>query len=526
MEEIMIPAFRWLSFAAAAVLCAFAPLSASAAAADSRPELVVAVAEIPEGLEPSKELSNMGTRITYNIFDTLIRRDFLADGSGTAARLVPGLAESWKRIDNNGIELHLRKGVKFHNGDELTADDVVFTFERMLKPDYPAPEGKAYFSIFDRLEAVDPYTVRIYTKYYDTLLEHRLSSWASWIVNKRAYEKLGFDGFGRAPVGTGPYKLKSLRSGESIVLDANDEYYGGKPTARRVTFRMVPEVAARISGLVSGEFDIIANLPPDQTSTLAAYPDIDVRSVVLSNTHMLVFNTSAGPLKDKRIRQALSFAVDRKALNDALWGGKAVIPNGHQFPEFGDMYDPSRPGQTYDPEKARTLVKEAGYHGEPIVMYTQANYYVNALSAAQIMQEMWKAVGLNVRLQVIENWKAVKNDDVMIRNWSNSNRYPDPLGSLAVLWGANGAPQASWKTWAGPAAEAFNKLIAELERTSDTAARKVIFGKMLDLWEDETPGMTLYQPLESYGVKKSVHWQPYSFYYMDLRPYNLSFSDK
>ena len=126
MEETMIPASRWLRFAVAAVLCNFDPISASAA--DSRPDLVVAVAEIPEGLEPSKELSNMGTRITYNIFDTLIRRDFLADGSGTASKLVPGLAESWKRIDNNGIELHLRKGVKFHNGDELTSADVVFTF--------------------------------------------------------------------------------------------------------------------------------------------------------------------------------------------------------------------------------------------------------------------------------------------------------------------------------------------------------------------------------------------------------------
>lgn len=521
MEETMIPASRWLRFAVAAVMCTFAPISAPAA--DSRPDLVVAVAEIPEGLEPSKELSNMGTRITYNVFDTLIRRDFLADGSGTASKLVPGLAESWKRIDNNGIELHLRKGVKFHNGDELTSADVVFTFERMLKPDYPAPEGKAYFSIFDRIEAVDPYTVRIYTKYNDTLLEHRLSSWASWIVNKRAYEELGFDEFGRHPVGTGPYKMKSLRSGESIVLDANDDYYGGKPTARSVTFRMVPEVAARISGLVSGEFDIIANLPPDQLSTLESYPDIDVRSVVLSNTHMLVFNVNAGPLKDKRIRQALSLAVDRKALNDALWGGKAVVPNGHQFPEFGDMYDPSRPGQVFDPEKARALVKEAGYKGEPITLHTQANYYVNALAAAQIMQEMWKAVGLNVKLQVIENWKAVKNEDLMIRNWSNSNRYPDPLGSLAVLWGGNGAPQTSWKTWTGPAVEKFNALIASLEQTSEPAARKKIFGQMLDLWEDETPGMTLYQPLESYGVKKSVHWQPYSFYYMDLRPYNLTF---
>ena len=139
------------------------------------------------------------------------------------------------------------------------------------------------------------------------------------------------------------------------------------------------------------------------------------------------------------------------------------------------------------------------------------------------MQEMWKAVGLNVQLQVIENWKAVKNEDLMIRNWSNSNRYPDPLGSLAVLWGENGAAQASWKTWTGPAAEKFNALIASLEQTSDPSTRKKIFGQMLDLWEDETPGMTLYQPLESYGVKKSVHWQPYSFYYMDLRPYNLTF---
>ncbi|GHV55288.1 ABC transporter substrate-binding protein [Deltaproteobacteria bacterium] len=492
-----------------------------AEAADARPNIIIAVAENPATLEPAQELSNVGTRITYNVYDTLIRRDFLADGSGTAAVLAPHLAESWKRIPGNGLELVLRKGVRFHNGDELTAEDAVFTFARLLAPDTPLQEARAYFIGFERLEAVSPYIMRIYTKNYDPLLEHRLSSWASWIVNKKAYQSMGMAAFSKKPVGTGPFKVKAVIPGERIELESFDDYFMGRPTAKNLTFTVVPEVAARMSGLVSGQFSMAVNIPPDQLDLLSSYPDIDVRSIVLANSHLLVFNTSHPILKDKRVRQALSLSIDRQALNKALWHNKAVVPLNYQYPEFGPLYEPDRKGYVYDPEKASALLKEAGYKGETITYHTQSGYYLNSLAAAQIMLEMWKKAGINVDLKVIENWKQVRDEDIMIRNWSNSVRYPDPAGCLWMNWSPLSNPQRLWKTWDKESAAKFNALGETLDRTADMKERKAVTQALIDEWDDAAPATILYQPLESYAVRKNIEWKPYSFYYMDFRPYNL-----
>ena len=180
---------------------------------DRRPMLVVAVPELPPTLEPAMELSNVGTRVTYSVFDTLIRRDFLGSPDGGGSALRPHLAESWERESARALVVRLRRGVRFHNDDELTSDDVAFTFaEGRLWGTKPSiAEGPAYFGTLEGVEALDRYTVRFRTRVPDVLLEHRLASWASWIVNARAYRTLGMDGFGQAPVGTGPFFSSARR---------------------------------------------------------------------------------------------------------------------------------------------------------------------------------------------------------------------------------------------------------------------------------------------------------------------------
>lgn len=494
------------------------------AADDARAKLSIAVADVPPTLEPAQELSNQGVRITYSMFDTLIRRDFLSSPNGDGSKLVPSLAESWKRIDERTLEVKLRPEVKFHNGEVMTADDVVFTFspERLTGKDAPLKQGRAYFGVLEKVEAIDPLTVRFTTKTADPILEQRLASWASWVINKKDWTTNANGKFPKFPVGTGPFKLDEYKSGESVKLVAFDDYFGGKPTAQSVTFSVVPEQATRIAGLVSGEFDIATNIAPDQIDQVNSYSDVETRSVVLANAHVLVYNTENPTIKDKRIRQAMNLAIDRNLLVEALWGGKAVVPKSHQFPEFGALYDDSRKGLEYNPEKAKELLKEAGYKGEEIHYATRANYYLNAMPAGQAIMEMWKAVGINGKLDVVESTDNLPDATRMVRNWSNSIRYPDPAGGLWNLWGPYGGVQQG-KDWV-PAE--FNKLGEELDRTSDTTKRRDVFQKMVDIWEDEAPGTILYQPLETYGVRKSLNWKPYNFYYMDLRPYNLSFGAK
>ncbi len=497
-------------------------LAGQQALAQERPDIVIAVADNPPTLEPAKELSNVGTRVSYSIFDTLIRRDFLSQEGGGGSKLVAGLATSWEQVDDRTLEMKLREGVTFQNGAPFTAEDVVFTFspERMLGDDTQLPEAKSYFTVLDRVEAVDDYTVRFVTKQPDPLIEQRLASWASWIVDSDDWrEKAGADGgMPRFPVGTGPYMLDEERADQYIRLRAFDDYWGDRPTADTITFREVPEPSVRVAGLVSGEFDIAANIAPDQIDQINSYDGIETRSVVLANSHVLVYNTNNPVLSDVRVRQALSLSVDRQLLVDALWDGEAVIPNGHQYPEYGPMYDADRAPLAYDPDKARELLAEAGYDGAEIVYSTMPNYYLNALPAGQALIEMWKAVGINARLNVTEDLNAIPDDELQIRNWSNSTRYPDPLGAIWIAWGPLGAAQQGWKTWEN---DEFNEVGRELEVTVDLARRQELARELLDVWEEDAPGTILYQPLETYGVRSSLDWQPYTFYYMDFRPYNL-----
>ncbi|CAN7457463.1 ABC transporter substrate-binding protein [Bosea sp. LjRoot9] len=491
------------------------------AAGETRPNFTVAVADLPPTLEPARELSNVGTRVTYSIFDTLIRRDFLGTADGGGSELKPHLATKWERVSPQELIVTLRQGVKFHNGDELTSEDVAYTFRdgRLWGDKAQIPGGKAYFGVLAGVEPIDRYSVRFRTRTPDVLLEQRLASWCAWIVNKRAYEAMGFEAYSRKPVATGPYRVVSHSAADATVLEAFDDYFMARPSAKRVIFKRVPELAARVAGLVAGDYDLITNIPPDQMSIVGGYKDIDVRSVVLANVHVLAFNDQDKLLSDKRIRQALVCSIDRQKLVDTLWQGTALVPASHNFPEYGEMFVEGRK-LPHDPARAKALLKEAGYKGEPVVYRTMANYYTNALEAAQVLVEQWKAVGLNASLQVVENSAQLRGPGSQIFNWSNSTRLPDPLGSIWVAWGPAGEIQVS-KFWTS--AGAFNKAGNALEAEVDPAKRKALFTEMLDIWEDEAPATILYQPSEAYAIKKSIAWRPNTFYFMDLRPDNLSF---
>lgn len=496
---------------------------------DTRPDLVVAVNNLPGSLEGIEEMGNVAVRITYSMYDSLIRRDFLADGSGTASKLVPGLAESWTRIDDRTLELKLREGVLFHDGSELTSDDVVFSFNAGRGHGHDPLIGAArrFMLTISHIEPVDKYTVRVVSKQPDILLEQRLAGYAFWVVENKNYLTVGKDAFARNPVGTGPYKMDEWVEGEYIRLASHDDYFGGMPAAKTVTFVEVPEVSARIAGLVSGEYDISVNIPPDQIPTIESYDDLKVEQIVLDNTHMLVF-FNEGPTAMKEVRQALSMAIDRDLLRQALWADKNYTPNGHQLPAY-TMWIEDYPGFEYNPEKAKEILASAGYDGEEIVYKFPLNYYLLSTEAAQAMQQMWKAVGLNVKLDPVENFGQVNDAEgtVHIRPWSNTHRMPDPLGSFVPQWGSDSwvqnNRQVAARSWQPPAE--FNELHNVIVASTDWDERQNAYRGALDIWMDEAPGTMLYNPLETYAMRKEITWKPYGLYYMDLRPYNLQIAE-
>jgi hypothetical protein len=178
-------------------------------------------------------------------------------------------------------------------------------------------------------------------------------------------------------------------------------------------------------------------------------------------------------MKDKKIRQALSMAIDRKKLIDTLWRGKTITPNGNQMEVFGEYYVKDFKGTPYDPAAAKMLLAESSYDGQEVPYRLIPNYYTNSMEAAQIIQEMWKQIGFNMKITPVENWKAVRAKGVAMYPWSNTFRYPEPIGQVNMSWGPGTAIQKKYKFWAGT--KEYNDLAQLLTSSVDKGERKVAF---------------------------------------------------
>ncbi len=510
-----------------------------------RRSITIAVQKIVNNgtLDIWNEQSNVGERVFFpNLWEGLILRNWMGDQGP-----VPGLATEWTRLDDKTIELKLRQGVRFHNGDEMTAEDVVFSFsdERVFAGTAPVGGATLYAENFAPktakelpanvpgiarrlwpalrgVEAVDKYTVRFHNATPDLTLEGRLYAFGSQITSKRAWDEASsYAEWAAKPITTGAYRVEDFRADVSLTLVAHDDYWGGRPPLDRITFVEVPEVASRVNGLLSGEYDFACDLPPDQLASVQQAPGLEVQSSTIWNHRITTFNTQNDILADPLMRRAMTHSIDRKAIVEALWGGQTVVPAGLQFDSFkaSDMFIDPWAVPEYNPELARDLIKQAGYKGDAIPYRLLNNYYTNQTPTAQVLVEMWKQVGLNVDIQMKENWGQIHDPEGTkgVRDWSASNNINDPITPLVVQFGPNGEAQQK-RDWTN--AE-VNQLSVVMETSTDHAMRKKAHARMLEICEREDPAYTvLHQNAVFTGMKSELKWKAAPAFAMDFRQGN------
>jgi peptide/nickel transport system substrate-binding protein len=530
----------------ALALGAALPLPALAQA-DTRPAVTVAVQKISNtnSLEPLREQSNVGERVLLtSLYEGLIGRNWQ-----NRLESVPLLATAWRRIDDRTVEFTLREGVTFHNGDPMTVEDVAFTFgpERMFGPQGLRPDlqgqtvsttvqltpragkelpaevpavARRMLPALEKVEIVDRRTVRFVNRTPDVVLEGRLSRLGAEIISRRGFEEAAtWLEWARKPVTTGPYKVREFRADSMLVLEPHDAYWGGRPPLRELRFVEVPEVASRINGLLSGQYTFATDLPPDQIAAVERNPAFEVQGSTILNHRLTVFDKNHPQLHDPRVRRAFTHAIDRQAIVDALWGGRTVVPKGLQWDFYGPMLHEDWRVPAFDQAEARRLLREAGYKGDPIPYRLLNNYYTNQVATAQVLVEMWRAVGLNVQIEMKENWQQIFATATQraVRDWSNSAAFNDPVSSLTNQHGPNGQQQqmGEWRN------DELNRLSVELETGTDRDRRRAVFRRLLEIAEREDPAYTvLHQNATFTAKRRDLKWRAAPAFAMDFRAGN------
>jgi peptide/nickel transport system substrate-binding protein len=544
---MLIPSRRTtLRLGAAAIGASVLPRFAIAQS-DNRPTITIAVQKVSNSntLDVLREQSNVGERVFFtSLWEALIGRDWLGK-----LEPQPGLATEWKRVDDQTVELKLRQGVKFHNGEEMTAEDVVFSFsrERMfgnteaknrttikaferipsprpgkeLPPEVIAVSRRAWPDLV-RVEAIDKFTVRFYNATPDVTLEGRLARYGSNIASRKGWEEAAsYLDWARKPITTGPYKVVEFKPDNMLVLEAHDEYWGGRPPVKRIRFVEVPEVPSRIAGLQSGQYQFACDIPPDQISQIEGNASFEVLGGTILNHRLTCFDKNHAQLQNPLVRRAFTHSIDRKAIVDALWAGRTRVPAGLQWEYYGDMFHADWTVPEYNPKLAQDLLKQAGYKGDPIPYRLLNNYYTNQNATAQVLVDMWKQVGLNVEIQTKENWTQIMERGATrgVRDWSNSAPFSDPVSSLVNQHGPNGQQQQIGE-WTN--AE-MNNLCEVLETSTDRAARKTAFRRMLEICEREDPAYTVLHQNATFTAKpKAIKWKVSPAFAMDFRPGNYN----
>jgi peptide/nickel transport system substrate-binding protein len=484
---------RWIALVLGLLL---SPLGARAAEPDA---MTIGFGSAISSLDPMFHNLAPNNQIARHFFDTLVVQD-------DHLRLLPGLAESWRALDDTHWEFTLRRGVTFHDGSDFTAADVIASFKRV--PEVANSPGPFTINLrgIVATEAPDPYTLRFTTDGPVPLLPNMMAR--TFIINGKMEQATTADfNAGRAVIGTGPYKLVDYVPGDRVVMARNDAYWGDKPAWRTVTFRLISNAAARTAALRSGSVQLIDRVPTADIPALKQDPEITVVSAVSNRVIYLHLDlsrdgptpfltdksgkpTAKNPLTDRRVRLALSKGINRTALVDHVLGGQG-IPAGQFLPDGFFGVSPLVKPEPYDPAGAKTLLVEAGYPaGLALTLHGPSDRYIEDAKTLQAVAQMWSRIGVETKVEALPyagyaSRAARQEFSVYMGGWgAGTGEVSSPLQALiATTDHQKGMGTANWGRYSNPAFDrAFEHAIAviddekrehELERAVEIAVADV-----------------------------------------------------
>lgn len=471
--------------------CARSDSSPSSSTGQKDSVIIAMTGGEPGGFDPQRSLDLNAMTVFVNIYDTLVESDGACSND-----IRPELATSWE-ISNDGLTytFHLRDDVTFHNGEPFTSADAKYSIERARAE----PASASYCTMIESVEAPDPYTVVIHLNMKFADFMRNIGGVFFAIVNEKAITEADAD-YARNPVGTGPYKFVEWRQGDYITLEANEEYFNAGFPIKHVTYKYFADTSTAMIALQNGEIDAFPNSAAIDAPTVAADPNLSLTYVASDTSTWVGMNLNAAPFDDIKVREAIRYAINKEAVLKGALNGEGILANSN-LNEKMLGYNPNDPlTNLYDLEKARELMREAGYeNGFSCTMKVVPTDSRD--KAAQIVQAQLKEIGINIQIEQLERATffevAATGDYEMVLHTIN---WPDADNMLTYLYHSEGP--FNWKN-------AYNNpqvddLLLQARQELDSAKRSQLYAQIVQITFDNCHNIPLYFPNQYFSAKKDL----------------------
>ena len=463
--------------------------------ASKQDTLTVAFGSDPPTIDPHSSSGSPSVNALNPVYEALVRYD-------ENGKIVPLLAESWERIDELSYKFNLRKGVKFHNGEEMKASDVLYSMKRATGPDGVKVSYIMKAIDSEKCEAVDDYTVIIRTHEPFAPLIGYLPYVGAVIVSEKEFtadaEKAALN-----PVGTGPFKFVEWKKNDRVIYVRNDEYWGEKAKYTNLVIRTIVEANSRVIELEAGGVDIAYNIPANDVKRLEDNPDTKIERNNSTIFEFFGMNTSKEPFNNVEFRRAIDLAIDEESIVASVYRGNATYTPGPVTPNM-KYFDDSDAKMKYDPEEAKKILKEIGIP-EGATYEVKLNENKERIDAATIIQSMLKEVGINLEIKVLETgtfWDALEQGDsqFFISGWGAVG-FPEPDNNIYGPLHSKQIPANNYCYYNNPELDA---LLDASRTTPDGAEREVIVKNVQKMIRSEVPYITYANPQQVAGMRASV----------------------
>ena len=478
----------------AALVAVALGLSLSPASAQTAEHVTVAMPSDTPSLDPTIDTSPIGLNVRLNIFDQLT--EISSDG-----RVMPRLAVSWEASsDALTWTFTLRENSKFHDGKPVTADDVLWTYRKII--DDTKSSVRTYLSKIKTMEKLAANKIKFELIEPFAPFDRQVSLVS--IVSREAYERLGATQFNQTPVGSGPYKLVRWIKDDRIEMEAFADYWDGPAQVKNATFKPVPAEASRVATLLSGDIDIVPMLPPALAERLDGRSGAKAAKVDSHKVIYMGFDVGNGILANLDFRKAIDSSIDREAITTKLLRGLGK-PIGQVVAPVSFGYDPAIPTTKYDPELAKSLVKSSGYKGEKVIIQFPNNNFNSTDAVVQAVAGYMKAVGIDTELQGLEYtaffpmWSGRKLNHMHVFSYGPTTLDADlPLTSLYETGRSRGY-------WSDPKVD---ELIRAQRAEPQADKRKALIAQVWKISKENAVYSTLYSETHVWGVRDRVRVTP------------------